>query len=452
MQLAHKWNDRNHSEFQVQRYRANEVGIPGTGIAPLPVQSEVTYPDTSRTLLNFTHAAVFEASVLKETQLNLFYQRIDRNVRIDHFSSGPMQAINPEALHETAGLTCRNDFEMSAHRLMVGVDIWDWKYEGSRSKRFTNGNIIIDMPLADSRQVSAGIFAEDDWQLDEQVILNIGLRLDHVSDQSDALYKTVVPPGALVRPGESHQDVNWNAHAGVTWQFLEDWSLTFIGASSHRFPDLLDRYKYIYFSSGNELYGNPDLEPERSLFFESGLHYNRHDIRMVAAAFYNRVNDLIIDPSPGSGIRAMENITEAELYGAEAELNWNLASDWSLYANVAYTMGRNNDDDDDMAFIPPLNGLTRIRYDTAKRFWSSVEVEWAAAQTLVPVGTEPTGKWARVNASIGYRFESDAICHDIVCRVDNLFDADYRNHLSTSRGIELKAPGVCASLMWMMEF
>jgi len=452
LQLAHRWNSRNHSEFQIQRYQANEVGIPGTGIAPLPVHSEVSYPDISRTLFNFTHDAVFEASVLKETQLNLFFQRIDRIVRIDHFTSGLMQEIKPEALHETTGLKCHNRFEMNAHTLLVGVDIWNWEYEGSRTKRFKDGNVIIDMPLADSSQLSAGIFAEDDWRLNDRIVLNIGLRLDHVSDKSDALYKTVVPPGPLIRPGESHRDVNWNAHMGMTWRFFEDWSLTFIGASSHRFPDLLDRYKYIYFSPGNELYGNPDLKPERSGFFESGLHYNRSDIRVVVTAFYNEIKDLIIDPSPGSGVRTMENIDDAEIYGAEAELRWKFAADWSLYTNVAYARGWNIADDDDLAFIPPLNGLAGIRYDSFTNFWSSLEVEWAAAQNRVPDEIEPTGEWARVNASVGYRFDRGPVCHDIIFRVDNLFDSDYRNHLSTSRGIELKESGINISVVWMMEF
>ena len=452
LQLAHRWNLRNHSEFQIQHYRANEVGIPGTGIAPLPVHSEVSYPDISRTLFNFTHDTNFEASVLKETQLNLFYQRIDRNVRIDHFSDGLMQEIKPEALHETEGLTCRNHFEINAHTLLLGVDIWNWEYEGSRTKRFKNNNIIIDTPLADSSQLSAGIFAEDDWRLAAPVVLNIGLRLDHVSDESDALYKTVVPSGPLVRPSESHRDVNWNVHAGMTWRFFEDWSFTFIGASSHRFPDLLDRYKYIYFASGNELYGNPDLDPERSLFFESGLHYNRSDIRVTAAAFYNRIKDLIIDSSPGGGIRKMENIDDAEIYGAEAELRWKFTTDWSLYGNLAYARGWDIVADDDLAYIPPLNGLTGVRYDPITGFWSSLEVEWAAAQTCVPAGVEPTGGWARVNAVAGYRLDKGSACHDIVFRVDNLFDSDYRNHLSTSRGIELKEPGINISIQWMMEF
>ncbi len=451
-QLSKRWNGSNRSEFQVQRYQAHEVGIPGSGTASLPVNSDVTYPDIRRTLINFRHNIDFEAMWLSSSQFNAYFHRIDRNVRIDGFTGGPLAEIKPEALHDTMGATWQNRMEVGRHDLMVGLDVWNWAYEGTRTRRFTDGKVIRDMPLADSSQLSAGIFAEDDWMFTDRVTVNTGLRIDHISADSEDLYKSVEPPGPLIRAGERYDDTSWNAHAGLTWQFFPDWSLTLITASSYRAPDLLDRFKYIYFAPGNELYGNPDLDPERSRFFETGLHYQRSGLGASAGGFFNEIKDLVADPSPAGGIRQLENIDKARIYGFEADFRWFFRPDWSVYGNLAFARGRDVDNNEELAFVPPLNGLGGIRWDDTRRFWSSVEVEWAAEQNRTPAGVDPADAWAAVNLAAGYRFEACAARHELVLRTDNLTDADYRNYLSTSRGFILKEPGINIAFIWMTAF
>lgn len=452
VQLSRRWNAGNRSRIQVQRYQANEVGIPGSGTANLPLNSDITYPDLSRTLVNLSHDVDFEAMRLTSSRINAYFQSIDRNVRIDRFTAGPIAEIRPEARHDTMGVTWHNHLEIGRHRLMAGIDVWNWEYEGTRSRRFNDGRTIIDMPLADSSQLSAGVFAEDDWRINHRVTVNTGLRIDHIAAESEDLYKSVDPPGDLIRPGEQETDMSWNAHAGLTWQFLSDWSMTLITASSYRAPDLLDRFKYIYFSADNELYGNPDLDPERSLFFETGIHYLRAGLGASVGGFFNEVNDLIADPRPAGGIRRLENIDKARIYGFEAEFRWFFKTDWSIYGNLAFARGRDVDNREELAFVPPLNGLAGIRWDDTRRFWSRLEVEWAADQHRTPAGVDSAEAWAAVNLAAGYRFVTGETRHDLVFRVDNLTDADYRNYLSTSRGVVLKEPGINVAIIWMTAF
>lgn len=452
VQLSRRWNENNRSRIQAQRYQAGEVGIPGSGIANLPVNSDVAYPDLSRTLVNFSHDVDFESMRLTASRLNAYFQRIDREVRIDRFTGGPIAEIRPEATHDTMGAVWRNHLEMGPHQLTAGIDVWNWEYEGTRTRRFADGRSVIDMPLADSSQLSAGVFAEDDWKITEQATINTGLRIDYISAESEDLYKSVVPPGDLIRPRERKDDMSWNAHAGLTWQFLSDWSMTLITASSYRAPDLLDRFKYIYFSADSELYGNPDLDPERSIFVESGLHYRRSGLGASVSGFYNQVQDMIADPSPSGGIRRLENIDKARIYGVETDIRWRCTVDWSIYGNLAFARGRDVENRQELAFVPPLNGLAGLRWDGGRRFWSSLEVEWTADQHRTPVGVDSADAWAVINLAAGCRFAFAATRHDLVLRVDNLTDADYRNYLSTSRGFILKEPGINAALIWMTVF
>ena len=227
---------------------ANEVGIPGKGLA-LPVGPDVTYPDTTRTLVSVSHAYRPENAILDESVLTVFYELVERRTRIDHYPAGPVVELRPEADHTTWGARWQNTLRLDPHTLVAGVDAWDWAYTGTRTRFLANGTVGVDAPLPDSRQVSAGIFAEDDWRLADGLTLNLGARMDSISATSDAAYDWVTSPtgGApkLLRAEAEHRDLSWNAHAGITWDVRPHWSMTFVAASSYRTPDLLDRFKYL---------------------------------------------------------------------------------------------------------------------------------------------------------------------------------------------------------------
>ena len=145
----------------------------------------------------------------------------------------------------------QNRMEMANHTLVAGTDIWNWDIgDSERYKTLKSGLTGVDSSLGDLDQFSGGVFAEDDWQLTDFCALNIGGRVDYIRARSNDLYNWIDPPAPAVavtrvREGDRYEDVSWNAHAGITWNVVPGWSMTFISASSYRAPDLMDRFKYI---------------------------------------------------------------------------------------------------------------------------------------------------------------------------------------------------------------
>ena len=482
-----KWNEAHQTELSGLYSEANHVGIPGKGLS-LPSGPDVTYPKAALTQVHLTHIFTPEKGgtagidglsevVWDESTLNLFYQKIQRRVCIDDFPEGmPLEENRPGADHDTQGVKWNNRIRMGSHTVTLGTDLCEWQIDNSeRYKTMKNGIFCVDSSLGNLKQFSGGIYAEDDWHIGRingaknkeeygygkgdghRFVLNIGGRMDYIAAESDDLPNWINPPTPLTpvvikREGERFDDVSWNLHAGVTWNVAPHWSVTAIAASSYRAPDLMDRFKYINLGGGVELFGNPELDPERSLFFEGGLHFTMLNLKMSASVYANDLDDLITEKIVSNTVHRMENVSEAKIYGAEFDAEWFVLPEWALYGSLTVTHGEDRTTNDNLSFIPPFNGVFGIRNERASGFRGSVEMEWAADQNDVPSGRMESNSWESVNARVGYSFSWGEYAHEIMLGVDNLFDCDYRNYLSTSREIELKEPGLNWLAMWKMRF
>ncbi len=460
LRLGWKWDEANVTEVSYLRYQGNDIGIPGKGLALLPNDNRhLTYPDTSLQLLSLSHIILPDPEFWTESRLQLSFTKIERRARFDNLPVGAPPAypvlIESAADHRTFGANWRNTMEFGDHTLVWGIDWWLWKYDGNRKRHlyrvpFDDILVLEDMPLADSTQSSTGIFIEDEWKLTETLTLNLGGRIDRIVAQTED--NTSDPSGRAVEA--SYRDFSWTSHAGLAWEFRPKWTATLLAATSYRTPDMMDRFKYITLGGGGTLYGNPDLDPEQSLFFEAGLHYHGERVRGSASAFLNLVDDLVMPMVEGAGPdERMQNVSKAEYQGFELEGEWRFAPQWAAYATLAYVEGRDKTGDEYLRFVPPMNGLLGVRFDQGETgFWGALELDWAARQDHTPKGVPSNSSWMTLNARLGYRFTVGATRQEFILAAENLANADYTNYLSTSRGVELREPGVNATATWRMEF
>ncbi|MDD2391011.1 MAG: TonB-dependent receptor [Desulfobacterales bacterium] len=456
--MGKKWNSGAVTEFSVRTYEAEDVGIPGTGTAPLPTTARVTYPRSTETEITASHTISPDGPLLKQSAVKAFYQKIDRRVQIDELPAAfPKERLCPSADHETMGIKWQNTLKTGPHQMITGLDVWNWHMESERETEFKSGAIGIDRPTPTADQLSAGGFAEDDWHLSDTWTVNLGARIDYISMENDAADTWILPPAPTTPnpelwPARTWDDITWNAHAGLTWHVASEWSLTGICASSYRAPTILERFKYLNLAGGIVSRGNPDLDPERSLFFEFGLHYDASRVHFHSGLFANRLQDLIIDQKITPALYESANVNEAEIYGAEAEVSWNFIDGWLIEANIAYTTGRDTTENDDLPFIPPLKGMLSVRFDPMKSWWFKLGTDWALKQDNVPDDEDTTDGWITFNARVGFRFNAFYADNELILGAENITNAAYRNYLSTSRGIDLKEAGTNLIAVWQMKF
>lgn len=173
------------------------------------------------------------------------------------------------------------------------------------------------------------LFAENEWAITDNFALTGGLRMDH--------------------------DQNFGEHFSprlyAVWHMAERWSLKGGVSTGFRAPDLRQTVAgWGQVSRGGNMYGNPDLVPEKSVSQEIGLIYDDGaGFNAGLTLFNNDFKDKItrVDcpltqctdgPNQfGSNPTTYSNVDKAVSRGIEASVSWPIAHDWSMSGSYTFT-------------------------------------------------------------------------------------------------------------------
>jgi hemoglobin/transferrin/lactoferrin receptor protein len=449
--------------------RGDDIGIPG-GVSSMPALAKVTYSSSEFSLVSFAAGLELNREYLKSLEADIYYTENKRRVLVDQVPVPPASPypveLRPSADHETWGGKIQALFEAGGHTLASGADFWTWAVESSRYRHMRNPNPppgrvarFHDQPTPSAEQLSLGLFAEDDWKLNDAFTLNLGLRLDHLNTEADPLYD--VRPnfgtgGSTVfrelNGKTDENDLGWHLHAGLTWKMAGAWSQSLLLASGYRAADVMERFKYINLGNNVELFGNPDLDPERSLYAEYGLRYAGRPLRAELRLFADIVTDYIAEKSVSATERKMENVDDARIYGAELEARWQFLGNWGLFGNVTGLYGKDENTGRALPGVAPVSGRLGLDFSHENGFWVKADTFMLAPQRHTPEGAGHTKGVITLNAAAGWRFEAGGLKHDLSLVLDNLLDTRYYNYLAHQRGYTVWEPGVSASLNYGLAF
>ena len=117
---------------------------------------------------------------------------------------------------------------------------------------------------------------------------------------------------------------------------------------------------------------NPDLEPEKSKSYETGLRGHFDEGSFDVAVFYNKYRDFIDEDNvkPGYDLDSFQsrNIKHATIKGVELKGQLQLdafGAPRGLYTkgSIAYAYGRNDDNGQPLNSVNPLTGVFGLGYD-----------------------------------------------------------------------------------------
>ncbi len=226
-------------------------------------------------------------------------------------------------------------------------------------------------------------------------------------------------------------------------------TLTTTATRSYRPPAIEDLY-----SEGPHLaaysyeVGNADLDAETGLGLEVAGEARFQGLRATAAVFAHRFDGFIhsadtgrIEYGPGEeGALELYQTRgqNADFIGGECEMRWRSRPWLELDASTSVVRGTLSETGSPLPFIPPWSGRGGVKVNDGS--WvCGVGVRWAAQQDRVGEFETPTAGYAALDVGGEWTRASGGVLHTVDIRVENILDAEYRNHLSRIKSISPEA-------------
>lgn len=201
---------------------------------------------------------------------------------------------------------------------------------------------------------SKGLYAHAGYALTDRLEVYGGIRYTHERKQfrQSMTSHDFGTPFVFAIPGQPAGSCSFDA-ASAHFDCAQDWSETSpkIGVMYQVTPDFMG---YAHVSTGfrsggynGRAFGSPadvqEYKPENLISYEAGFKSEllSNTLRLNGAVFYNDYEDIQVLVVRGASV-AIENASNAAIYGAELEATWLPTDNWRLFTGIGYI--RDNSD------------------------------------------------------------------------------------------------------------
>ncbi len=216
--------------------------------------------------------------------------------------------------------------------------------------------------------------------------------------------------------------------------------------------------------------GNPELDPEVGLGADLFLRWVRDDVNAEVAVFRNAVSNFIhyrptggIDPRFFRFPLFVAAGADALFLGGEAKIQWEAMPGWVVDGNLSHVRAEYRESGEPLPAIPPMSGGVRLRHQGSSYF-TTVGFQSTGAQTRVPFAVEnptpggetifpesPTDGHNLLHLGAGYHWTRGDRLHSITLNIENVFDTEWRDHLSRAREVAPQ-PGRNVQFLYRIAF
>jgi len=361
---------------------------------------------------------------------------------MDNYSlrpAGPMRMFSPAESRDFGGavevVLPRGD-----HELGLGLDLHGVRFDAYQENAVTHAR---QDSLNDNRRDRLGAYAEWSSEWTSKWETQLGLRVDGVFSDAADVEQSFPPASAdrLAFNSREHQreDVNLDGTALVRYRLTSVWAVEAGYARKNRAPSLLERYLWTPLSAsagqadGRSYLGDLDLDPESSdqVGLTVAARWTNATVRITP--FYQWVQDYIqgtpisrLD-AQGRPVLQFQNQGRVELYGVDAEANYDIRRWLGILGLLSYVRGRNLSTDDNLYRVAPLRGAVALEHRWSL-YTGTLEVVLADDQTHVSRynAEPPTPGYALLNLRTRFQVHPHL---ELALALENVFDEVYSDHL-----------------------
>ncbi len=235
--------------------------------------------------------------------------------------------------------------------------------------------------------------------------------------------------------------LTWSFSASMIYGFTEKFYAGVNLSRSSRVPTIEE-----LFSEGPHLAaysyetGNPELDAETGMGYEAFSYWRSEGFYALLNVYYYDLNGFIVPRNTGRinyqtflPVYATSG-EDAKLTGVEFETEFEPVRYLKFSVRMSYTSG-NFKSGGALPQIPPL----KVLLETSYKIWPGTSMELSAeiatAQERTDVFESPTSGYMVVNAGVYRNFTLGKLAGLVSASVDNIFNIEYRNHLSRVKSV-----------------
>jgi len=454
--IGYSWAANHRLEVSGKYFKNENVGFPGGLGAPGPPRVTRRFDPDTQTGINLAYDGTNISDKIESIGARVFFK--EQNLSIDQITRipFPMTTNVNRRIHVMldvdvpfmGGKFWATLKQKENARLTLGVDYLREHRIGTH--RDLNVQIFnpmgtmvneINMPYTqiqpDSYSNSLGIFAIEELHINDQLDVLIAARFDNVATNIESEPFGIAPIASIYNDDNTEDsDVAVTGSLGLKYRATDALSFTANLANSFRGTDLFSKYHFTAVGQGF-LVPNPDLDPERGVFYEIGGQYKSNGFSLEANFFQNNLSNLFVQADltfNNSPSVQFQNIGEATLTGFEWDARAKIGTLSSVFLSGAMISGNNDITDNPLPSIPATQMWAGIHYrDDNNRFYVQPEMLIVSEQSDPAPNEISTPGYAIFNLKAGLNLHnlSDNMPHSrLVFSITNLGDKLYRSHVS----------------------
>lgn len=423
--------------------------------------------------VNSENKWVFEQS---DFSLDLSYQNNHRqewSLFHTHYVGQQRPEVNPNLelnfdLHTFEARAQYDYYFSKKHHTSIGLQT---QYQDNGIKGF-------NFLLPNYTRTSAGLYAIHEYEFNDKLGFNFGLRTDYAEISIDEFYDPLLfeyledrgsSPEEAENLATRSQDTNRefsniNVLLGASYEVNPHFNLSLTTGTNFRLPSPIElAANGIHHGSFRHEQGNPALNPEQGFVVDAKATYVKENYTLSFSPYtYFFSNYIFLNPSgvfstlPHGGQIYRFTESEAVMAGFEVFYEHEINTRWKTSLSFEYLWNQqitdNNTKNYPLPFSPPINGFGEITYKTNPvGIFSAIELyansNLVAKQNRTAQNEEETpgyaifGGGARTNLKIG-KFKAS-----LNLQMVNLFDEKYFNHTNFYRALEIPEMGRNIQLM-----
>jgi len=317
----------------------------------------------------------------------------------------------------TVGGKIENQKSAELAMITYGFDIYCRRWNGYQLNEDT-GEIIKPDFFPDADAYDLGLYLKADRDINRWS-LSTGIRSDYYQTKANNLINGKLRYSQNLTSANKKTQLFPCGYFSVKYHLNR--RLSFFGGIGHsvRNPTLVERY----LQASNAFYGNPDLKETKNTELDLGFQAKTEKTNLKIKTFYSNLDDYIYQQALP---KTWTNI-DAHIYGIVINSMLSIMPNFFIEGGLSYQRGDkdsqpNNNNNKNLAEIPPLKSKLGFTYDNSKL---SAALEWVHSERAhridIDAGEKELKGWDVFNFRVGYKYKQLVFN----AGVDNIFDRKY---------------------------